>query len=272
MLRSGEDIKGLAIRATDGEIGTVDQFLFDDERWAVRYMVVNTAGWLLKELVLLSPRSIEGVDWEARQVAVKLRRQQVEDAPPIATDAPVSRQMEAELASYYSYQPYWYGPGLWGAGAYPFGAGLAAGYPAAPGLAPGVGAATPAAATERQPDLQRAEQGDYHLRSTREVRGYAIRARDGEIGQVSDFLLDDERWAIRYLVVDTGGWWSGTQVLLAPLWATAVSWEDKVVEMDLTREQVKSGPEFSRQRLGRDDEQLLHQHYRRPGYWDNLLF
>ena len=120
MLRSGEAIKGLAIRATDGKIGTVDQLLFDDERWAVRYMVVNTAGWLLKELVLLSPRSIAGVDWEARQVAVNLRRQQVEDAPSIATDAPVSRQMEAELASYYSYQPYWYGPGLWGAGAYSF--------------------------------------------------------------------------------------------------------------------------------------------------------
>lgn len=43
MLRSGNDLKGLAIRATDGEVGTVDEFLFDDQRWAVRYMVVNTA-------------------------------------------------------------------------------------------------------------------------------------------------------------------------------------------------------------------------------------
>lgn len=261
MLRSGNDIKGLSIRATDGEIGTVDQFLFDDEHWTVRYMVVNTAGWLLKELVLLSPRSIQGVDWEGRQVAVNLRRQQVADAPPIAADEPVSRQMEAELAAYYSYQPYWYGPGLWGTAGYPFGAGMAAGYPAAT-----------VAATERERASSTAEQGDPHLRSTREVKGYAIRARDGEIGQVSDFLMDDATWAIRYLVIDTGGWWSGKQVLIAPLWATAVRWEEKVVEMDLTRDQVKSGPEYNQLRLSRDDEQLLHQHYQRPGYWENVLW
>lgn len=261
MLRSGNDLKGLAIRATDGEVGRVDEFLFDDERWAVRYLVVNTAGWLLKELVLLSPRSIQGVDWEGRQVEVGLRRQQVEDAPPIAADEPLSRQMEAELATYYGYQPYWYGPGLWGAGGYPFGAGMGASTMAAT-----------MAATERERAPDTTERGDPHLRSTREVKGYAIRARDGAIGEVSDFLMDDERWAIRYLVVDTGGWWSGKKVLIAPLWATAVSWEDKVVEMDLTREQIKSGPEYSGLRLSRDDEQLLHRHYQRPGYWENVLF
>lgn len=110
------------------------------------------------------------------------------------------------------------------------------------------------------------------LRSGNDLKGLAIRASDGEIGEVSDFLMDDETWAIRYLVVDTGGWWSGKQVLIAPLWATAVSWEEKVVEMDLTREQVKSGPEYSGLHLSRDDEQLLHRHYRRPGYWENVLF
>lgn len=262
MLRSGKDVRGLSIRATDGALGKVDQFLFDDTSWTVRYMVVNTAGWLLKELVLLSPSSIRGVDWEAGQVEVNLTRQQVEDAPPIATDAPVSRQMEEQLSRYYGYQPYWYGPGLWGGAAIPFGAGLAAGLPTAPVPAP------------RDEPLQQdtAEPGDQHLRSTREVKGYAIRASDGDIGEVSDFLMDDESWAIRYLVVETGGWWSGKQVLIAPLWATAVSWEEKVVEMDQTRNQVKSGPEYNGLRLSRDDEQLLHQHYQRPGYWENILF
>jgi hypothetical protein len=275
MLRSGDEIKSLAIRAIDDEIGKVDQFLFDDEHWTVRYMVVNTAGWLLKDLVLISPRSIEGVDWEAGQVAVNLTRQQVEHAPAIATDAPVSRQMEAELAAHYDYQPYWYGPGLWGAGAYPFGAGFSSGY-SAPGAIGGTAALNdPSAglnATEREQRPQRGEHGDQHLRSTREVNGYAIRARDGDVGKVSDFILDDETWAIRYLVIDTGGWWSGRQVLIAPLWATAVSWENQVIEMDLIRDQVKSGPEYSREQLRREDEQRLHQHYRRSGYWEHVLF
>lgn len=261
MLRSGNDLKGLAIRATDGEVGKVDQFLFDDASWTVRYMVVNTAGWLLKELVLVSPSSIRGVDWVAGQVQVGLTREQVEQAPPIAHDAPVSREMELEMASYYQYQPYWAGPGLWGGAAVPFAPGLAAG--------PEIG---PVATPEPAPLHESAtEPGDYNLRSTREVGGYAIRANDGDIGAVSDFLMDDETWAIRYLVVDTGGWWSGKQVLLAPLWATAVSWEDRVVEMDLTRDQVRGGPEFDRERMTRDDEQLLYQHYRRRGYWEKLL-
>ncbi len=261
MLRSGNDLRGLTIRATDDEIGKVDQFLFDDGSWTVRYMVVNTGGWLLKELVLISPRSIENVAWEEGRVEVSLTRAQVESAPDIYADQPVSRQMEEQLASHYNYQPYWYGPGLWGASGYPFGPGL------------GVGYAPPAmAATERERAPQEAPKGDPHLRSTREVKGYHIQASDGEIGHVDDFVMDDETWSIRYLVVDTGGWLPGKQVLIAPHWANAVSWDEQAVTVDLTRDQVKDAPEFDHRRLGRDEEQLLHTHYRRKGYWEDVLF
>jgi hypothetical protein len=261
MLRSGNDLRGLTIRATDDEIGKVDEFLFDDQRWTIRYMVANTGGWLLKELVLISPRSIRDVAWEEGRVEVNLTRQQVESAPDISADQPVSRQIEEQLASHYNYQPYWYGPGLWGASGYPFGAGMGVSYTAAA-----------MAATERERAPQDAPEGDPHLRSTREVKGYRIHATDGEIGHVDDFVMDDETWSIRYLVVDTGGWLPGKQVLLAPLWATAVSWNDQAIEVDLTRDQVKEAPEYDRRRLGRDDEELLHRHYGRKGYWDNVLF
>lgn len=267
MLRSGRGLRGLKIAATDGEVGKVDQFLFDDERWTMRYMVVNTAGWPLKELVLLSPRSIGDVDWEGQHINVSLSREQVEHAPNISTDKPVSRQHEAELAAYYGYQPYWHGPALWGGGAYPFGPGLAAGFPAAVATSVDHEQAPDAGATDTAETA-----GDSHLRSTREVHGYVIRATDGDIGSVSDFLMDDESWAIRYLVIDTGGWWSGKEVLIAPLWATAISWEQQVVELDLTREQIKNGPEYDPRNLTRDDEQLLHKHYHRPGYWENIMF
>ncbi len=258
MLRSGSDLRGLTIRATDGDIGKVDEFLFDDVSWTIRYMVVNTGGWLLKELVLLSPRSIKAVAWDERGVEVNLTRQQVENAPDISADQPVSRQMEEELAKYYDYQPYWYGPGLWGAAGIPFGVG--AGYTAAA-----------MAAVEREREPQEAPRGDPHLRSTREVKGYRIHASDGEIGHVADFLMDDETWSIRYLVVDTGGWLPGKQVLIAPLWAREVSWDEQAVTVDLTRDQVKEAPEYDPQRLRREDEQLLHSHYRRTGYWEDPM-
>ncbi|MBX0328866.1 PRC-barrel domain-containing protein [Oscillochloris sp. ZM17-4] len=114
MLRSINDLRGLIIQATDGDIGHVDAFFFDDVAWSIRYMVANTGGWLLPETVLISPRSIRSVDWEQRLVAVNLTRQQVKDAPSTDTDEPVSRQMEIAHAAYYRYDPYWYGPGLWG--------------------------------------------------------------------------------------------------------------------------------------------------------------
>lgn len=262
MLRSGNDLRGLKIRATDGDIGKVDQFLFDDEHWTIRYIVVNTAGWLLKELVLLSPRSIAGVDWDDRRIDVSLTREQVEQAPPIATDQPVSRQMETELASYYGYHPYWYGPGLWGGTGYPFGAGVAAGYPAMVAEEQ----AQSAVAGDGEPGEE--PQGDQHLRSTREVSGYAIHALDGDIGHVDDFLMDDETWAIRYLVIQAGGWWSGKEVVIAPRWATGISWGERTVSVDLTREQIKESPEYDPRRLSRHEEERLHQHLRRPGYWE----
>jgi uncharacterized protein YrrD len=255
MLRSGNDLRGLTIRATDDEIGTVDQFLFDDMSWTIRYMVVNTGGWLLRELVLISPRSIRGVAWELGQVDVSLTREQVENAPDIYADQPVSRQMEEQLARHYNYQPYWYGPGLWGGAGVPFGVG--AGYTAAA-----------MAAAAQEPAPQEAPKGDPHLRSTREVKGYRIQCSDGEIGHVDDFIMDDETWGIRYLVIDTGGWLPGKQVLIAPHWAAAVSWDEQAVKVDLSREQVKDAPEFDPRRLGRDEEQLLHSHYRRKGYWE----
>jgi hypothetical protein len=101
------------------------------------------------------------------------------------------------------------------------------------------------------------------------VSGYHIRARDGEIGHVEDFLLDDETWAIRYLVVDTSNWWFGNHVLVSPAWVTNVSWGERLVDVDLTRGIIENGPQFDRRLLSRDYEQQLHKAYGRRGYWED---
>ena len=260
MLHSIRDLHGLTIRATDGEIGSVDAFFFDDARWSIRYMVVNTGGWLLPETVLISPRSIRAVDWDRRLVEVSLTRQQVKDAPSTATDQPVSRQMELTHAAYYNYDPYWYGTGLWGGSSSPYYGGGVAGY-----LPMGMVAREPEHVGEAAPDLP---PGDTHLRSTHEVRGYHIRASDGEIGHVADFVMDDESWALRYLVVDTQNWWPGKRVLLAPEWIASVSWDDRTVDVTITREAIKLSPEYDPTQLNRAYEQQLYQHYRQESYWD----
>ena len=250
MLRNAKELHGFTIRATDGELGTVDQFYFDDESWAIRYLTVETGGWLGGRPVLISPISVLGVpDWQAKRLDVALTKKQVENSPDINTHQPVSRQHEIAYFGYYGYPFYWGGSNLWGAAPYP--AGLA------------IPASTEAIA-ERPPK----DPADTHLRSSQEVTGYYIEASDGEIGRVDGFVIDDEDWAIRYIEVATRNWWPGKKVLVSPAWAERVSWEDSKVYFGLTREAIKDAPEYVESTMiTRDYENLLYSHYGRPPYW-----
>jgi hypothetical protein len=251
MITNATHLKGLVIRATDGELGTVDEFYFDDETWAVRYLTVETGGWLGGRQVLISPISIVHTDWQARRLDVRLTKKQVENSPNIDTHQPVSRQHEAEYLGYYGYPYYWGGPFMWGPAFYP--AGLAV-------------LRTPS--MDAIADSVRRESTDSHLRSAAAVTGYTIEASDGEIGHVDGFLMDDEAWAIRYLEVATRIWWPGSKVLVSPAWVEQVSWTDSRVYVGLSREAIKNGPEYTESTpITREYENRLHLHYGRPPYW-----
>lgn len=229
MLRNVKDLRGYAIRATDGVIGSVDDFYFDDEDWGVRYLVVDTGGWLSGRRVLISPIALGHAGWMGRQLPVALTRAQVEGSPDIDTKRPVSRQHEADYFEYYGYRYYWGGAGLWGMGAYP--GSLTTEDRIAEELK------SHRTQSKRRPD-------DCHLRSSNAVIGHHIEAKDGEIGHVKDLLVDDHTWAIRYLIVDTSNWWGGHHVLVAPRWIRDVSWSEAKVSVDLTRQAVQYAPEY----------------------------
>src|SRR5262245_22467008 len=103
MLISAQNLKGAAIIARDGAIGKIDDIYFDEEKWTVRYLVVNTGSLLFSRKVLISPVSIEGADEGANQVFVTLTRDQVRDCPDIDTQKPVSRLHESAFMDYYGY-------------------------------------------------------------------------------------------------------------------------------------------------------------------------
>jgi hypothetical protein len=262
MLRPATEFRGLTIRATDGEIGSVHDLLFDDERWVIRYVEVDTGTLLPGPHVLLSPLAVRDIDWDARRLVARLTRGQIEGAPDIDTDKPVSRQeqirQERAYHDYYGWPYYWGGVGFWGALNTPA---ALLGPPAAY-----IPAAPPPAEADAGEAAER--EGDPHLRSTAEVMGYYIEARDGEIGHVEDFLVDDEAWAIRYMVVDTSNWWVGKKVLVAPDWITEIRWQDSHVHVDLTREAIKAGPVYDPTTpIDRAYEERLHRSYGREGYW-----
>jgi hypothetical protein len=203
--------------------------------------------------VLISPYSIVRTDWQAKQIEVVLTKKQVEASPNIDTHRPVSRQQEAQYLSAYGYPYYWEGPYLWGSAYYPTGL-------AVPRTAEAIAEA----------DRVRKASSDSHLRSTAAVTGYHLEAKDGEIGHVTGFVLDDQAWALRYLEVATQNWWPGKKVLVSPAWVERVSWPQSKVYVALTRNAIKTGPQYDESTpIDREYENKLYFHYGRPPYWLN---
>jgi uncharacterized protein YrrD len=262
MLRSMKNLEDYAIRATDGIIGHVKDFYFDDQAWVIRYLVVDTGTWLSSRKVLISPISIGHPDWTDRVLPVSITKEQVKNSPDIDTQKPVSRQHEIQYLGYYGYPYYWGGTGLWGDGIDP--SMMMTGYAGFP--------STPHPSEEEmayaRAEAARHQNDDPHLRSCKAVIGHHIQATDGDIGHVEGLLIDEETWAVRYVIVNTSNWWLGHQVLIAPQWIQDVSWSDATVSVNLTRQAVKDAPPYdSEAPLERKQEMGIHEHYGRPGYW-----
>lgn len=230
MLHSIKALKGFTIAASDGALGSIKDVYFDDAQWIIRYFVVDTGGWPGGYDVLLSPLSVAAAEWPLRALRVKLDKQQIRNSPGIDTAKPVSRQHEEEFNIYYGYPFYWAGPHR-GAAVYP-----------------GVVEKKPLDAAERLAIRERLERecalADPHLRSGGEVIGHRIHAADKRIGHVEDFLFDEADWSIQLMVVDTRDWLPGKHVLISPRLIERVSWDDKSVWVNATREQIESGPEY----------------------------
>ncbi len=222
------DLRKHTIQARDGRIGSVKDAYFDDERWVIRYLVVDTGTWLPGRKVLISPASLRGVDDET--IIVDLTRQQIEDAPDVGEKPTVSRLYEEAHAHYYGYPFYWVGADMWGD--MPFPMTTAGAEMLSQAMKEDEHRREEAAATAR----------DTHLRSGAEVVGYGIEAADGAIGHVDDFLIDDRRWAIEAMVVDTRNWLPGKKVKVPPRTIRGIDWDQRRVEVHLTRDSLEHAP------------------------------
>lgn len=229
-LHSAKALENFAVIATDGDVGTVDEVYFDDEKWAIRYLVVDTGDWLAKRDVLISPISIRHVDWEKHTLRADLTQQQIRDSPGIDTAGPVSRRQEEELHRYYGYRYYWNGPFMWGDTVFP-----------------GV-EEMPVDETDEQRAVEQAlhprELADPHLCSSKELVAYAIRTTDGSGGHVDDLLFDAEDWSIRFLVIDPRNWWPGKDVLVAPQRIDHIDREGQCVVTPMSRAELEHSPAY----------------------------
>ena len=251
MLRSMQSLEGFQVRAKDGDLGSVANFLLDDETWVCRYLVVRTGGFFNERKVLISPMFFREVAWASRVFHLALTQEKIRRSPGTETDLPVSRQHERDYFLYYGYPNYWGSTGIWGLNPAPV----------------DMAAENLVSAATREP-LGRKD--DLHLRSAKVLRGYYINGTDGEIGHVEDFIVDDETWQIRYMVVNTSNWWVGKKVLVPPFWAGQVSWEANEIFLGLSRQEIQGCPLWDPAApVNRTYEKSLYDHYGRPAYWDH---
>ena len=223
MLRSTKQIYGHKLEASDGEIGHVKDFYFDDRNWAIRYVVADTGLWLPGRKVLLSPHALSGLDLTGKTLRVNLTRKQIENSPSIESHKPVSRQYEEQYYLYYGWPGYWQGNALWGNSGSPALGSVETPFPSGPVID--------------------SEGADAHLRSTQAVNGYHLQASDGTVGHVCDFIMDARDWVIHQVVVKTGHRLSGHEVRIPVGEVDSISYEKSTMTVRLTGQAVEQSPE-----------------------------
>jgi len=249
MLRSTNELLGYRILASDGKIGKVDDFYLDDQSWMLRYLVVDTDSILPGPKVLLIPSLLVEPKWEEKAIPVLISKEKVRKSPDVDTRKPVSRQHEEKILGEFGIDPYWV------AHAHHWGGQIG----------------TPLEELKKKTETSAEEardEKDYHLRSLKEIKSYGFHAVDGDIGHVDDFIIDEQNWRLRYMVVDTRNWLPGRKVLISVSWIDRVNWGESKVNTVLERDQIKNSPEFDPSApVNREYEERLYDFYGRPKDW-----
>jgi uncharacterized protein YrrD len=236
MLRSLITLLNYTVHEQDGDMGHVHDFFFDDATWTMRYLVVETGGWLNRRRVLIATVALGHPDWNRQQFPVNLTRDQVRKSPDVDTEKPVYRQHEIAMNAYYGWPHYWtLEPIL-----------------VAPALVP------------KPKDV--APSGDPHLRSVREVSDYRAVNQGQDLGQVVDFIVEEKNWTIRHLVIKTGKDLKHKQVLLPVERVQSLNWPHKEVIGSIDRDFLAGAPAFDpSQPVNREHEVVVYDYYGRPG-------
>ena len=214
MLQKATDMYGYKIDATDGRIGKINDFLFDNTGWNVHYLVVETGLWLLVRKVLIPSIALCPPNTQMSIFPANLTKDQASDSPDIDTDKPVSLQHRVELDAYY-----WSIP-------------LPMDFYGMPDMVE----------TPNDGQSGKSEHYEPHLQSTCHVAGYHIEATDCRLGNIANFIVDDENWNIPYLIVDTINWLPSKWALVPTSRVTKINWKQKKVEVGLSSEIIKKGP------------------------------
>jgi len=223
MKRSLKTLIDYKIQTTDQVEGKINDFLFDEKSWVIRYMKSDFGNFISPQKVLVPQVFLESPNWHDHSFPIEISSKEIDRCPDIEEHQTVSRKYEEILFEHYDLKPYWYS-------AYTV--------PIASSFYPPRPLKTPTKNIEE-------ENIDTILRSFEEVKGYHIQAIDGKIGHIEDLIIDDDDWQIVYVVIDTSNWlpWS-KKVLIAIDWMDNISYEKREVKISLHKDAIKNAPEY----------------------------
>lgn len=229
MLRSVKELIGYELLAEDGLIGKSTDFLVDDEHWAVRYMVADVGGLLKHKPVLISPIALGAASWVDQVYEVKLSREMIKSSPSLSEHEPVSRQFERLLHDHHAHPYYW------------------------------------AETTEGvEAVLDEEDLDEPNLRSAKEIISYQIQACDDEVGNISDIIIDDVLWNVRYIIVEVHEWLMQKKFMIAPDWIKQIDYNNRMASIDLYREDLFNCPDYDpSEPINKQYEDVLFDYYGR---------
>ncbi len=213
LLQNTKNLIGKELQATDGTIGHVKDFYFDDKTWMIRYLLVDTGNWLPGKQVLLSPRAFGEFDSTASSLRVDLSKRQIEESPSVEEHLPISRKYENDYHAYYGWPPYWEAGGMMGIGLFPI-------------------TAPPMDETLHH------QETEAHLQSLLSVQGYHIKATDGSLGHLVGFMIGGRDWQIHEIVMETGIWHIGKEIHFSPAEVKSISYGDSTISVSLEKTEL----------------------------------
>jgi hypothetical protein len=277
MLQPLSELQSYTAHARDGDIGRVQDFWFDDHKWTVRYIQVDTKLATRKRLfgtrprnvsrpldhsgnrqpVSLSPISIREIRSDRKWLFVDHSQKQILNSPRLDLLQGVSRQDEATLNKHFNLPHYWAGPELWGDHSFP---------------QQDVVVDPESELFKHHPEKHEfsppKKDPEPHLRSTQELKQYEAHAADGSLGRIEDYLIEEATWTIRYVLINTVDTLTVPYALISPAWINRILWKNKHLSVNADLNSLQSAPAYRPgDVLTHDFEEALFTHYGRTPYW-----
>ncbi len=205
MFHDLKTLTGSVVVATDGEIGKVTDFLFNDQSWTIGYLVVDVRRRLIRRDVVLTVAAVKEPDWSKKVFQLQLTREQVRDSPVVDSVEPVSRQQRIAMEEYFGRFACWVDRQA-GGSSIPTGT-----------------------------EYPLHSKGNPHLRSAWHLTGYTVWSAGNEVGYLEGFIVDEPAWHIGYLNVKAGDWLNSRSVLIPTHSVESISWADHRVKLHRNR-------------------------------------